>query len=345
MNAVNRPVEAAGEPGALGKVNRLIAGSGRSGTTWILDAIAQANSMRTVFEPLLEYDPGAGAASACRALRPEHDDQALQTHWDRAFSGRLRSVWTDYRVRPERLLPSTAMLYSPRAWNTGMVRWLKLFRQRRRYGPTLRRRRILVKAIRANLMLEWLAEHFDVRIVVVMRHPAAVVESQLRLGGDDWDPRPALAYYASVPGLLESLGREYRVLVESETTLAAALTLRWCIENAAAQRAVSAGVGRLVYYEHLAEHRAAAWRDLVAGLALPNAPSQEVLTLPSQQASREFRNAGAEPRRPGWMRRLDDSSRIEIAAILERLQIGTYTLDASGPQLKNIEAVGNAGSL
>jgi len=31
---------------------KLIAGSGRSGTTWVLDALADANDLRPVFEPL-----------------------------------------------------------------------------------------------------------------------------------------------------------------------------------------------------------------------------------------------------------------------------------------------------
>ena len=30
----------------------IIAGSGRSGTTWVLDAVAEANQLRTKFEPL-----------------------------------------------------------------------------------------------------------------------------------------------------------------------------------------------------------------------------------------------------------------------------------------------------
>ena len=30
----------------------IVAGSGRSGTTWVLDAIAETNNLRTIYEPL-----------------------------------------------------------------------------------------------------------------------------------------------------------------------------------------------------------------------------------------------------------------------------------------------------
>src|SRR4030095_5695339 len=83
----------------------LIAGSGRSGTTWVQDTLATANGLRTVFEP---RHPGGSSIARSRAnlyLRRDTLDVELQEFFASVFAGTLRSIWTDYRIRPDRLRP------------------------------------------------------------------------------------------------------------------------------------------------------------------------------------------------------------------------------------------------
>ena len=49
----------------------IIAGSGRGGTTWILDSIAEANNLRTIFEPLNTVFVPAAKPFAYRYVRDD----------------------------------------------------------------------------------------------------------------------------------------------------------------------------------------------------------------------------------------------------------------------------------
>ena len=57
---------------------RFIAGSGRSGTTWIQDALAAANGLRPVFEPLHPYLSDIGGRYAHRAMSADEEHAELK---------------------------------------------------------------------------------------------------------------------------------------------------------------------------------------------------------------------------------------------------------------------------
>ena len=84
---------------------RVVAGFGRSGTTWIQDVLAASNELRAVFEPL-HPDLIRGANQFAHAYRKSDDrDDDLQVFLDTYFSGDFHSLWADYRVRLDRLGP------------------------------------------------------------------------------------------------------------------------------------------------------------------------------------------------------------------------------------------------
>jgi len=84
----------------------IIAGSGRSGTTWVLDAIARANNLRTIFEPLNPVGHPSAKHLANRYVRDDTDFPELKRFMDKVFSGNLKSLWANYRIRPDRLRPN-----------------------------------------------------------------------------------------------------------------------------------------------------------------------------------------------------------------------------------------------
>jgi len=114
-----------------------LAGSGRSGTTWIAELMNFDNSYRFIFEPLhINRVPLAKPFGWRRYLRPDDDNPELLDSMKTILGGRFRNSWTDHFNRC----------------------WI----------PKKR----LVKEIRANLLLGWLHKHFpQVRIVLLLRHP------------------------------------------------------------------------------------------------------------------------------------------------------------------------------
>ena len=128
-----------------------LAGSGRSGTTWVAGVINYRNGYRLVFEP---FHPGkvgiCGSFRRKQYLRPDDRREEYLGPARRILTGGLRGFWTD------------------------------------RFNRKLVARRRLIKDIRANLLLGWLGENFPgMPIVLLMRHPCAVAASRLELGWRD----------------------------------------------------------------------------------------------------------------------------------------------------------------
>jgi len=188
-----------------------LAGSGRSGTTWLSGLVNHDSGYRQVFEP---FHPGRvedfrGFGSK-QYLRPWDRRERFLAPARKAVTGGLRSGWTD------------------------------------RGGALVSRRR-LVKDIRANLLLGWLAENFPgMPIVLLMRHPCAVVASRLALGWrDNLDETIAQ----------EDLVEDHLLPVEERVRAARDPFERhlflWCIDNHVPLRQLSPGAVHLCFYENL----------------------------------------------------------------------------------------------
>jgi hypothetical protein len=75
------------------KTSVIIAGSGRSGTTWVLDSLADVNRMRTVFEPLNPAGAPAAAPMAYQYIEAAADAPELMAFMERVFSGNMRCLY------------------------------------------------------------------------------------------------------------------------------------------------------------------------------------------------------------------------------------------------------------
>ena len=312
---------------------RVIAGSGRSGTTWVLDAVAHANRLRPVFEPLHPYAVPAAASYAYRYLPEDTEVPTLKAFLSQVFGGDFRSVWTDYRVRPDRLRLKRDVFFSIAGIKQYRRRWSKLIRNYREYRTVVARREVLVKFIRANLMLGWLRRTFDARIVFLLRHPAAVVESQLRLGGDDWEPYEHLARYRGDAEFQRSSVGRYDTLLEADLSPAEALTTIWCIENQHPLEQAERTGYEVVFYEHLIEEPEREWCRVVRALGLSGLPDAGLLTKPSQQASREWRTQRLTNDYRRWMDRISPPVSAEIDSVLRRLGVSVYAVGDPLPRI------------
>lgn len=188
-----------------------LAGSGRSGTTWLAGLLNHDSHYRLIFEPFYPSKVAAFRGFGSKQyLRPGDRREEFLEPAKRAVTGQLRGGWTD------------------------------------RGGALVARRR-LVKEIRANLLLGWLSENFPgMPIVLLVRHPCAVVSSRLALGWrDNLDETMAQGDLVSDHLLpVEERIRAARDPFERHLLL-------WCIDNYVPLRQFSPGAIHLCFYENL----------------------------------------------------------------------------------------------
>jgi hypothetical protein len=200
-----------------------LAGSGRSGTTWLSEVVNYKGEYRYVFEPFNPARVSAfGHFRSKQYLRPDDAREAFLEPVRLALSGALRDPWTD------------------------------------RFNATFVARRRLIKDIRANLLLGWMRANFPgMPIVLLLRHPCAVVTSRLALGWKD--------------NLGETMAQEDLVedfLLPMEVEIRAARDdferhlFLWCIDNYVPLRQFARGEIHLAFYEDLLDNPEGGLRSL-----------------------------------------------------------------------------------
>jgi len=189
-----------------------LAGSGRSGTTWLSGIINHGGGYRYVFEP---FNPGKVGAfehfNSKQYLRPDDGREEFLGPARLALTGALRDPWPD------------------------------------RFNTRIFARRRLIKDIRANLLLAWIRANFPgMPMVLLLRHPCAVVASRLALGWrDNLDETMDQ----------EELVEDFLLPVEDEIRAASDDFERhlflWCIDNYVPLKQFGPGEIHLTFYENL----------------------------------------------------------------------------------------------
>lgn len=312
---------------------RLIAGSGRSGTTWVLDALAEANGLRPVFEPLNPSISDIGARYAYRALAADDEHPDLERFLTDVCEGRRHKWWTQYRRPNDRLIPPLSKLTSMKGLKLEYHRWKKFLEDQPTLSMGARRSSPLVKCIRANLMLNWLSRRHACKIVLLVRHPGAVVESQLRLRrGGVWDPEPVLTRYQNDSCLHELTGNRYRKLLSRQLSPIEALAVNWVIENQWAIERAAINHVTVVFYEQLKASPACEWQRICRALDLPHVPQASVIARPSQQSSsRHIVAAAPMTEEPSWRRGLTVENVALIQRVLDEAGFDSYSMSTRGP--------------
>jgi hypothetical protein len=134
--------------------NLILCSTPRGGSTWLAELLSQVPQTALLFEPLhLWRKPPFRDLNLCGYQPiPEHADwPEARAAFDAVFRGRFVNGWTGHQSSVPAFLLA---------------------------------KRMLVKMVRANAMLPWLIRNFQFinRPVLFVRHPLAVVASQLRFG-------------------------------------------------------------------------------------------------------------------------------------------------------------------
>lgn len=191
----------------------VLAGSGRSGTTWIENLINYDNAYRVIFEPLqILKVPATAHFLARQYVRVDSRDPVFLDPMRAILSGRIRNAWTDQ------------------------------FNRKRIVS------RRLVKMIRANFLLKWIHECFPgIPIVLLIRHPVPVALSRLRQG---WQGRQMSDILAQPELMADYLG-PFRPLMEETRDPFEWFILLWCLDTYVPFRQFVSGEIHVLFYEHV----------------------------------------------------------------------------------------------
>ena len=244
---------------------------------------------------------------------------------DGVFSGAHRSLWANYRIRPDRF----NFLKVGASQAISNVR--KLARHYRKYRVK-EQEGVIVKFIRANLKLPWIVRQYRVPVLFVTRHPCAVIASRLKLGGSDWVSQEELDRYRSSPDVIQLVKDEFNVDITRSFSPVAALACVWCIENLLPLRWADDAGYMVTAYEKLVVDDEAEWDRVISGLGLSQVPKSKHRALPSQQVSNEMKGKVFSGSHMGkWRQVLTGDQINEVSLILDQFFCQIYSVEKDFP--------------
>jgi len=227
----------------------ILAGMGRSGSTFVADLINCDNIYRVMFEPFrFDRVPEAQNFIYPCYLRADNTDPNFLLPAQKILTGKVHSQWIDKENRA-------------------------IFPQRR-----------LIKDIRINLFLKWLHNHFPaVKIVLLVRHPCAVAESWLAVFGVG---RSAFDRLNANPLLVEDIGSSIMEHYRQAKPGLESLVFLWCISYWIPFHQFSKDELYLLFYEDLLLDPHIELERLFAFLGHPYSPqkAQRVFSQASSTA-------------------------------------------------------------
>lgn len=169
-----------------------MAGTGRSGTTWLSSVINYNNNFRYIHEPFhpMRVKEISHIING-QYLREDDMDEKFFNPFKNIVEGRIRGSWID--------------------------------RYNKKTFPKAR----LIKAVRANLLVSWLHHNFPTMpIIYTMRHPLAVTNSKMTR---NWPPRYSM--YLDQKELIQDYLDPFMDNILSAKNDFEKHIYSWCIEN------------------------------------------------------------------------------------------------------------------
>jgi Sulfotransferase family len=271
-----------------------IAGTGRSGTTWLAETLTRSMRRRLVFEPFRNDRVSQWSDALSRQyIRPDDSESPFREPARKILDPEFRNDWADY--------------------------YNELFLTRGR----------IVKDIRANLMLRWLYEQFGpFPLIFMIRHPGAVAASWLR---ERWHLDPAETFLQ--PNLVDDYLRPFRqdLLTATSDPLACVLWT-WAIETAVPLQQFGLDEMIVVFYEDLVSNPARELQRLNLFLGRPVGPNDvRSLSRPSSTTTPGVSYGSQAERLTLWRSALTDEQTRQTATILSRLGLDSLYGDDGFP--------------
>jgi hypothetical protein len=254
-----------------------VAGTGRSGTTWLAELLIRSSRRRLVFEPFRnDRVPEWSHAASRQYIRPDDSSSRFLDSARRILDPTFRNEWADY--------------YNERFLTRGRV----------------------VKDIRANLMLRWLFEQFGpFPIIFLIRHPGAVAASWRR---EEWTLPPVNTFFEQHQLVEDHLVAVDRALWNVDDPFGHAL-LTWSIETSVVLSEFEPESVLVVFYEDLVLHPLEEWRRISDFIDDPTLrPLRGQVATPSATTTPGVTYESQRQRLTSWSKRLseDDARRVRL---------------------------------
>lgn len=190
----------------------LLAGSARSGTSWLAELINYRYKYRYMFEPFhAEKVEQASVFLNKRYLPPDNDKNRFTVPLENILTGRVANPWID--------------------------------QYNRSYFPKKR----LIKTVRSNLLLPWINQYFSqIPKVFVVRHPLAVAVSRERMGWDSY-----IDLYLDDQQIVNDLLNPYKSRIEAVEDPFEKQVILWCVENWYPLARMNPDSLSVIYYENI----------------------------------------------------------------------------------------------
>jgi len=285
----------------------VIAGSPRSGTTWLAEMIAETPGYIHIDEPLHLGNGLARRHANVSGWRhyvspgAEGQDQ-LKSYLRFALQGRLQDPYSNSSV-------------------SALVRRF-LFG-----GPAV------VKFVRANRLLHWMERTFDIgAMILLLRHPCAVVASQLSYESSEWRRAdlPSRGKLQSEFGgwIPTDLFRRFRDVLSGIQTHAGYLAAVWCLDNYIPLRYEDRSLPAIVTtYERLVRHRGEECARIFGqiGLKPPGTIGRQAKDPSSSAADDLYQDPHRQLSK--WKRKLDDRQIETVLQVVDVFGLNFYGAD------------------
>jgi len=284
----------------------LVAGTARSGTTWLGDLITSQIPCRILFEP---FNPDLVSEYRdfhyFQYMRPGSDNDQLHTFARKVFSGDIRNTWID--------------------------------RQNEWILPKYR----LIKEIRANLLLKWLHNYFpEVPMVFLIRHPCAVVSSRMELG---WATDSDIEPFLSQPELVSDYLGDHLALIRSAKTTEEKHAIIWSVSTLVPLKQFKPGELKIVYYENLCTQPEIELPDIFKSIGQHyENPRIDKINQPSQTAKETSAVVTGKDKVTHWKKKLTPSQIENILRVVDRFGLShiygdlPMPLNSTPPKLEHV---------
>ena len=257
----------------------LLVGSGRSGTTWAQELINEQYEHRVVFEPFFpKMVPSTPKRLSGRYISPQKKAHKIDIAIEQVLSGKIRNRWVDQ------------------------------FNRRAIY------RRRLIKSIRLHLALKRVkVRNPQIKIVFMMRHPCAVVASQVKT---DWGFRKA-SVFTKQSDLVDDYLRPFLPYIEQAQSDFEERIYKWAIENYVVLKQFKPDDIHILFYEELVAHPKKTLVDLFHYLQYELKSSwQEAIEKPSVTTISDRVDIKTDDRLNGWRHQISDDELTRAVEIL-----------------------------
>lgn len=277
----------------------LVAGTARSGTTWLGDLIASQIPSRVLFEPFNPIlVPEYNSFSYFQYVRPGEKNPEFHMYARKLFTGDIRNRWID------------------------------------RYNERIFSKYRLIKAIRANLSLKWLRENFPmVPNFFMIRHPCAIVLSRMELG---WATDSDIEPFLNQPKLVEDHIAPFVDFIKNASSIEEKHAIIWSVSNLVPLRQLEDGDTFLVYYEDLCTKPEHVLQAIFTSLGYQYQQSfTDQINRPSQTTRKHSAIIAGENKLSNWKNELSTSQIDRILRVVENFGLSYLYGDSILPLSKN----------